>query len=544
MVNFSAKSFRRIWSFQGAIVGVLFLGLSWKLILLVGQAFPFNSDEAIVGLMGRHILAGARPIFFYGQAYMGSLDAFLVALGFRLFGSDVWVIRLVQILLFLGTGLTTILLALRLHQNKVAALISGLLLALPTVNFSLYTTISLGGYGETLLIGNLLLLTTLKLREGIKPAGMYLLWGLLAGAGFWAFGLSVIYILPCAVALLLFRLRDGRALKRPRNLGALVLGAAIGLIPIFVWVSQNGVALLFQELFGSAIAGASSSNFWSSIGIHLQNFLLFGPTVILGFRAPWSTDPLALPLLPIAFLFWMAVLAHAVLRTRRSNGLDVLALLGGLTLVLLGGFTVTPFGADPSGRYFLPLMIPLVLLAGEFVCHPMYNLSETIRWILLIGVLGFNLSSTWQVASALPNRMTTQFDPVAQVDHSQIEALVEFLQRQGETRGYTNYWVSYPLAFYSEEQLIFYPALPYHHDFRYTSRDNRYPDYQTIVLQSPRIAFITTNHPPLDDALRESLEKLAITWDEANIGDYVIFYNLSEHIDIEAVGQRWLSPGT
>jgi hypothetical protein len=36
---------------------------------------PFNSDEAIVGLMARHMLQGERPLFFYGQAYLGSLDA-------------------------------------------------------------------------------------------------------------------------------------------------------------------------------------------------------------------------------------------------------------------------------------------------------------------------------------------------------------------------------------------------------------------------------------------------------------------------------------
>jgi hypothetical protein len=53
------------------------------------NAVPFNADEAIVALMARHILQGERPIFFYGQAYMGSLDAYLVALGFLLFGQQI-----------------------------------------------------------------------------------------------------------------------------------------------------------------------------------------------------------------------------------------------------------------------------------------------------------------------------------------------------------------------------------------------------------------------------------------------------------------------
>ncbi|TFH35572.1 MAG: hypothetical protein E4G99_06995 [Anaerolineales bacterium] len=543
MVTFTAKSFKKIMSFQGAVFGVLLLGAIWKLVLLAGHAFPFNADEAIVGLMGRHILSGANPIFFYGQAYMGSLDAYLVTIGFRLFGSEVWVIRSVQIILFLGFVATTILIALHLHKDKIAALVSGLLLAIPTVNFTLYTTVSLGGYGEALLIGNLLILLTLKLQEEPRARGKYVLWGSLAGLGFWAFGLTVIYIVPCGIALILSLARQGENVKRWRNLYLLALGAALGLSPVGLWVAQNGSGELIREFFGSAIAGTSSANFWNSIIIHLKNFLIFGPTVILGFRAPWATDPLALPLLPLAASFWFAVCVHAVFRRQRPQGLALLSLVGASSLVLLSGFMFTPFGADPSGRYFLPLMLPLVLLAGEFVRKPMVPLHRSIRWILVAGTLAFNGFSTWQVASKQPERLTTQFDSDARVDHSHMEALIQFLNSHGETRGYTNYWVSYPLAFQSDEQLIFYPALPYHQDLRYTARDNRYPEYQVLIEQSPKVAFITTNHPALNDALRESLKTLKVTWDEAIIGDYLIIYDLSERVDIEAVGERWLEPG-
>src|SRR5438128_2438006 len=74
-----------------------------KAVALAAGAVSFNSDEAIVALMARHILQGERPIFFYGQAYMGSLDAWLVAGSFSLFGQTILAIRLVQIALYLGT---------------------------------------------------------------------------------------------------------------------------------------------------------------------------------------------------------------------------------------------------------------------------------------------------------------------------------------------------------------------------------------------------------------------------------------------------------
>src|SRR6266851_2035799 len=69
------------------------------IIGLAAGVVPFNADEAIVGLMARHILQGERPVFFYGQAYLGSLDAWLVAGAFAIFGESVWPIRLVQIVL-------------------------------------------------------------------------------------------------------------------------------------------------------------------------------------------------------------------------------------------------------------------------------------------------------------------------------------------------------------------------------------------------------------------------------------------------------------
>src|SRR5574341_1086774 len=103
----------RIW-LLGAIVSAA--GLKAWLIWM--GAVPFNADEAIVALMARHILQGERPLFFYGQAYMGSLDAWLVAMGFAVLGQKVWVIRLVQTLLYLGTLLTTAVLGKALFNSR------------------------------------------------------------------------------------------------------------------------------------------------------------------------------------------------------------------------------------------------------------------------------------------------------------------------------------------------------------------------------------------------------------------------------------------
>jgi hypothetical protein len=141
--------------------------------------------------------------------------------------------------------------------------------------------------------------------------------------------------------------------------------------------------------------------------------------------------------------------------------------------------------------------------------------------------LAFNLWGTVQSAVRNPPGLTTQFDAATRVDHRFDSALIAFLEQNGERRGYTNYWVAYPLAFLSGEDLVFVPRLPYHPDFRYTARDDRYAPYDDLVTAGDRIAYITTSHPALDERLRQGLAAAGASFMEVSIGDYHVFYRLS-----------------
>ncbi len=114
--------------------------------------------------------------------------------------------------------------------------------------------------------------------------------------------------------------------------------------------------------------------------------------------------------------------------------------------------------------------------------------------------------------------------------------LIGFLRSQGETRGYTNYWVAYPTAFLSGEELIFLPSLPYHADLRYTPRDNRYLPYIEQVASAARVAYITTRNEALDAKIITGLRSLTVNWRETRIGDYHIFYQLSRPVRPEEIG--------
>lgn len=505
--------------------------LAWKVILLAMVEVPFNADEAIVGLMARHILDGERPIFFYGQAYLGSLDAYLISFTMALVGRTVAAIRWTQVLIYVGTVVTTGLLAARAFRSRFAGATAALLMAVPTVNVTLYTTVSIGGYGEALLIGNLLLLCLAAAGSQARPpAWLFPAWGLLAGLGFWGFGLTLIYSVPTGIGLAVLYWRHRR--RGPHwpilaTAATLVIGAS----PWILWAGQHGLGDLIAELFGSAIAGASPGSAAAAWGQHLANLTLFGPTVIMGLRPPWSVQLLAWPISPIPIVFWLSVLGFGVWHLRRAQAVSPLtaALLAVVGLDLLG-FVLTPFGADPSGRYFLPLMVPMAVFGGGALAWLGRSRRTLLAYAAVAALMTYNLAATVDAAVGSATGLTTQFDPVAQVDQGSLPDLIDFLRSHDLDRGYTNYWVAYPLAFASDEELIFVPALPYHLDLRYTARDNRYPPYEQLVASSSHIGYITTHHPVLNAAIEAGLDSLSVGHQQAEIGPYTVFYDLSRPV--------------
>ena len=545
-------------------------GVGLKISLLLGGAIPFNADEAIVALMARHILSGDRPIFFYGQAYMGSLDAFLVAGVFRLVGSSVWSIRLVQIGLFSLTILSTAYLCKKLTGSWKVAVLAAWFLAIPNVNITLYSTVSLGGYGEMLLIGNLILLITLRITQEInhgnenKVTWPWFALGFLSGIGLWAFGLTMVYSITAIIYLAWYMYRtrlmsqnrenslhSGHSLRsyfsdwkigKPVFIGIFLVGGIFGSTPWWAYAQRSGFSTLLHELGGGAISGVEGLRPIEQILRHTLNLILFGTTVTLGLRPPWEIRLLALPLAPLVVIFWMGVVIYAVKKLfsdikmgPHGETYSHAPLLSGIVLVVVAGFILTPFGADPSGRYFLPAGLVMAVFAAQAV-RSWGSRWGTYALFPVILVLTSHLWGTLQVASIFPPGLTTQIDRVSQLDHRYDQELIEFLRSEDEYRGYTNYWVAYPLAYLSDEEIVFVPKLPYHQDLRYTSRDNRYLKYDQLVQQAEKLAYITTNNPPLDAQIQFGLKKLGVSWQENQIGDYHIYYQLSKRITPELLG--------
>lgn len=211
------------------------LAAIYRLALLARGWPALDSDEAVIGLMARHILQGDRPTFFWGQNYMGPIEAYFAALLFALFGSSTFVLGLSALLLTLGFLVTVYWLGRAAYGPAVGLLALVWLVISPPI-FTLRQLAPIGGYQELLLLGGLILLgvwSRLRLpdtrptsRAGwLRCTAMYVAIGYLAGLGFWSDLLIAPILLVAGGALLLGRWREVFSLAGVALALAFVVGA-------------------------------------------------------------------------------------------------------------------------------------------------------------------------------------------------------------------------------------------------------------------------------------------------------------------------------
>ena len=401
-----------------------------------------------------------------------------------------------------------------------------MLAAIPPVLITTYTTAYYGTYGETLLLGNVILWLGYEVVYGRwqDSAVAWSVLGAISGLAFWTFGLIAVYILPIALLGLW---------KHRAALWKFYLLCGVGFLAgSYPWWAYN-LANDWGALFALTTPNYSSSTLFERV----FSLFLFNIPALIGLRFPWRPDFVAIPLAIVILVLYVLAAANSII-TWRSKGFSLSPGAGALLKVFVGvNFLVlltTGFGLEITGRYFLPLFTPLAFMVAVWLSS-MWSEKRHYALALLIIFLGVNLITTW-VAANSEDRITTQLDPRSSFDNQYDQALIDFLEEEGLSYGYSNYWVTYRLAFLSQETLIYSPELPYKESLSYTADDIRMPIYAELADQSEEVALITTKHPELDEILGNRLSQLGIEFNEKQIGPYHIFFDLSERVFPEDLG--------
>ncbi|NES12401.1 MULTISPECIES: DUF423 domain-containing protein [Micromonospora] len=267
----------RLPALLALLVGVA--GVGYRLALLLADAPPSNSDEATMGLAALHIARGEHfPVWFYGQAYMGTLEAYLAAPLIALTGPSVLVLRLPTLALYALFLALSWRLTRRLGGDPWFALLVVGFLALGSDRVLKNQLIAGGGYPELNPAGVGLALLTVALAADRTKARLprWAAWGLVSGLMLWVDPLILPFVLGTGVVLAVRRRRELAGRAGLVLAGALLLGAA----PMLLDSVRHGRNPLTAVL---AAGGGEAAASWAG---RLHGGLVLGPPLGMGFCSP------------------------------------------------------------------------------------------------------------------------------------------------------------------------------------------------------------------------------------------------------------------
>ncbi|HSP56364.1 MAG TPA: glycosyltransferase family 39 protein, partial [Dehalococcoidia bacterium] len=179
------------------LLRVLYLAQQWRIDM--SEHPTFLAAEGVVGLMGRHIVAGERPLFYYGQYYMGALEAYLAAGLFYLFGDSMTALRAVPAVFAVAWIPLAGAIAARLYGRR-AGLLAAALVALPSQFVFEWGFQARGGHAEHVTLVLLTLWLVLLALEHMSR-GVLIALGFVMGLSLWVNQMAVAYMPVFAYAL-------------------------------------------------------------------------------------------------------------------------------------------------------------------------------------------------------------------------------------------------------------------------------------------------------------------------------------------------------
>ncbi len=498
------------------ILGVIILlGLVLRLDSLVASNFIIDADEGIVGLMAKHISEGRGvPVFYYGQHYMGSLEAILISPFIEFFCATPAVLKIVPLLFSLGLIWVVYFIGLEVGGGFVAR-VAALLIAVAPSPLIVWSTKARGGFIELVFIGAVALWLTCRWLKKEQPRVLdTVVLGLVLGVGWWVNN-QIIYFLPPIGFFLLAGLWKrsgwGTILRHLLSgLAAFIVGGA----PF--WIYNLNHRWISFEMFKASDSG--------ELGEHLSGLFTTAIPIILGAKRFWEAEdlfPHALLIVSVTYALLLLILITTRSRELRALfGFQVerekpVELLLLFVVTSLAVFTLSSFGyLVQAPRYLLPIYVGLDVLVAVALSR-VYNWNKALG-LLGIGVLlGINLASGYWGGRVVPGEpFVAKGERVAR-DNTE---LVAWLGAHNVSWVRTNYWIGYRLAYETAEQVRFVIFSPPY--------QVRIPEYEIEgrKVNAEKVPYVLV--PVQADGVKAALGALGMSFKEERVGSYVVLYEV------------------
>ena len=519
-----------------ALVFVAALGL--RIALLLTSQSHVDGDEAVVGIMARHVVQGARPLLFYGQGYGGgaAIEAYLAAVPFVLAGASSVALKSVSLALsMLALALVHALTFRRLGGPVALAAVVILASATALLEWNLKTR---GGYAALpVFLAAILLVYSRIVYDGAAGWRSLAALGGLSGLAVYSQPLIGPWLVALALAARCWPLIFGRV----KALVALLGGFSAGMAPWLAgWLSRSREAFVSTSTVPIPIplesAAPEVARGWLADGPTLLRFPLHE---LPGFFVGRNADQLVEPVSILAYVecaIYGLLVALAIVRRRadlraiaiawwpgrRATGapsFESLLVLG--LIVHLAACAIRSAVGGGAPRYLLPVYPALAIVAGASVVHLLRApglRSRAVGAVAIAGLVGLGL---WNAAPYVGPSWVT--DDVRLADARVVnrrtagEAMAGIeavLREHGVGHVRTTYFTQWRLLFETGERVIASSA-----DFGIDGAV-RYPAYDRAVRDAERVA--TVVHRDSLYALDQPGALRSLHAAEVRVGDYLV----------------------
>jgi hypothetical protein len=437
------------------IAGVLLIVTARSAIFLVRPESYFDSDQAMVGLMAKHIAElRAFPLFMYGQNYLLVVEAWMAAPLFAIFGVSAIALKVPM----LAMNVAIALLLLRGFEREVGlrpalAGVAALPFLLPSVALSATFMDSSGGTLEPLLWVLLLWMT----RD--RPLLCAVVLGVgVANREFTVYGFVALAAIACL---------DGRLFT---TAGLLRFGRMLAVAAV-VWLTVQGL---------SRLAPGSGPGTRGPVVTASGNLAQVAQRVCLSpIKAMGGVDGLL-------SIHWPAVLGTAPLpladfsiESRVRQGVAGASVLPALFVILsIAGIVVrarSRASSAPQPRFAHYLVVVGLLSVAGYLFGRCGQVSLFVIRYELLSVLGLCGLAAWFLTARPARLLVTAWaialalwTVIVVVPHGRLIAeyatdppppakqqLIRALDAAGIRYGTADYWLAYYIVFMTNERMVF-----------------------------------------------------------------------------------------
>jgi hypothetical protein len=403
------------------VLAVVLAGVGLRVWAMLMPQGALDADEAVVGLLARGILHGTLPAFFPGQGYGGTQEEFLAAPLVALFGLHAWAIRLPVLVLWAIAAVLVWRIGLRLLDPS-RAVVAALLFWIWPSYFVWKSTRAHGFYGSELVLGLLVLLLVLRLRQRVERRDLVLL-GLALGCGLWSSPQVAIVALP-ALGWLVWTRREAI-----RGVPLVVAGAVVGALP---WLIGNA-----RHDWYSLHPGKNEGP-WSE---HLHNLVVATLPQALGLRLAWSFEWLGTPFVAVP-LYGLLVAGFVWLLWRRPPGLAPVLLIVVFFPVF---YFVSPYTWLQSEPRYLTLVLPLFALLIAYSASTLRRAAAVVAAGLALSVGGL---------AELQRNDVVAFRTEGTAVPADLSPVLHTLRTHDIHYAFASYWIAWRITFESQLHVV------------------------------------------------------------------------------------------